>query len=42
MTIPLLAAFIGGYEVILIGLGLAWMAFWIWTYFRTSNDDGPD
>ena len=38
MTTPLLAAVIGGYEIILIGLCFAWMAFWIWTYFKAPND----
>ena len=40
MTIPLLAAFIGGYGVILIGICLAWMAFWIWIYARTHGEAG--
>jgi hypothetical protein len=40
MTTPLLAAFVGGYEIILIATGLAWMAFWIWIYIRTSGDEG--
>lgn len=38
MITPLLAALIGGYEVILIGLCLAWMGFWIWTYFKASDN----
>jgi hypothetical protein len=40
MITPLLAAFIGGWEVILIGTGLAWMAFWIWIYVRTHGEAG--
>jgi hypothetical protein len=40
MTTPLLAAFIGGYGVILISMGLAWMAFWIWVYVRMRDEAG--
>ena len=40
MTTPLLAAFVGGYEVILIITGLAWMAFWIWVYVSTRGETG--
>jgi hypothetical protein len=39
MTTPLLAVFgVGGYEIIVIGMGLAWMAFWVWIYLRPSKD----
>jgi hypothetical protein len=37
MTTPLLAALIGGYARLFIVMGLAWMAFWIWIYFKAPN-----
>jgi hypothetical protein len=39
MTTSLFAAVVGGWEIILIALGLAWMAFWIWRYLKTSHDE---
>jgi len=40
MTTSLIAAVVGGWAMILIGLGLAWMAFWSWIYVRTDGKPG--
>ena len=39
MTTQSLAAFIGGWEIILIGAIGVWMAFWIWMLVDCANHE---
>ena len=39
MTTQSLAAFIGGWEIILLGVIGLWMAFWIWMLVDCANNE---
>ena len=40
MTTPLLAAFIGGWEIMLLATMALGMAIWIRSYVTTSDEEG--